>query len=95
MSLTRNKRNRFALRYIHKDARTAIYRALYGYAGREGSKRSNDPAQDETRSFTDHWNYQDAEKVFAANINAAMFAAAQRAHLERRLDTLRHYKQSN
>lgn len=92
MSLTADKREQYPQRYARKDARTAINRALYGIAGRENGKRSNDPALDETRSFAYHWTYQQAEATLKEHIDAAELSAAQRAHLERRLDNLRHYK---
>lgn len=90
ITLTDRKRRDYPARYARKDARTLIYRALYGRP--EPGKRSNDPTNDDHRHLPFHWTYQAAESAFKDNIDAALLTAAQRAHLERRLETLRHHK---
>lgn len=89
MTLTADKRKQFPKRYIRKDARTAIYKALYGL--RDPGPRSNDPSVD-TRHLPVHWDFKYAKATYEANIEDAELTSAQVAHLERRLETLRHYR---
>lgn len=92
MSLTEHKRNARPDHYIRKDARTRIYRELYGISGEHHGKRSNIPALDETRRLSSFWTYQNAEHVYKANFVDAQFTYNETAAIERRLDVLRHYK---
>lgn len=87
MTLTAIKREKHKARYQRKDARTAVYRVLYGRYNR----RSNNPELDK-RSLPVFWDFQNAEKVFRENIDKADFAPAQKAHLMRRLEQVRHHK---
>lgn len=92
MTLTERKRKAYPERYIRKDARTRIYRELYGMQDGRPGRKSNHPEVDETRRFNTFWSHQLAVQVFEDNINAAMLTSAQRAELERRLDLLKRFK---
>ena len=72
MTLTATKRARSPSAYVRKDARNAIYRALYG----EGSKLNNLPAAyDPSRKHTNpsSVNWEDAKSVLLRHWPAAAF----------------------
>ncbi len=87
MTLTAIKREKHRARYIRKDARTAIYRVIYGTANRASKL--------DKRTLSIFWDFQNAERVFRENIDKAEFTFAQQAHLMRRLEQLRHFKPAN
>lgn len=92
--LTRKLRARFPLRYARKDARSRIYRVLYGIQHRQSF---NDPvrdAQEGIRHLSTFWSYPAAERVFKDNIEAAEFPKKQRVDLENRLASLKLYAKS-
>lgn len=99
MITTATKRELFPLRYLRKDARNAIYRALYGRAREIQSIRqhgdTSDPATDPTRDLPAHFSFADAEITFKANLDHAQFSIQRRVQLEARLETLRHYKRKS
>jgi hypothetical protein len=90
-TVTAEKREFFPVRYVRKDARTAIYRALYGRPD-TNYHPVNDPVLDPSRELPDHWEHKTAAKIFEKHIDDAQFSASKRAELERRLDTLKHHK---
>jgi hypothetical protein len=92
MTLTERKRHAHPERYIRKDARTRIYRELYGISGEERGKRTNYPATDETRRLSTFWTYQNAQHVYEANKDLAEFTSNERKVCEQRLEVLRYYK---
>jgi len=87
---TSAKRALFPARYARKDARTRIYRALYGEANTRDPQGR--PELNETRKLPELFSFLGAEELFKANLETANFSPAQRAVLERRLETLRTYK---
>lgn len=93
MTLTQRKRKARPAHYARKDARKRIYRELYGIQGELQGRKTNHPATDETRRFDTFWSYQNAVHVFETNVDIAQFTLAERGLLERRLDSLRNYKQ--
>ena len=71
-TVTAMKRQRSPSAFLRKDARNAIYRALYG----EGSKHSNTPAAfDATRTHTNpsSVNWEDVKSVLFRHWPAAAF----------------------
>lgn len=96
MTKTETKRQAFPLRYLRKNARTAIYTALYGRSehtfNRHIYKRPNEPSLDVNRHLPFHWEWHTAEQVFKASIEDAQFNPATRAMLEARLEQLKHYR---
>lgn len=91
-TLTERKRIKHTLRYARKDARTAIYRTLYGRCGEIDGRGANDPMQDETRRLSADWSYQQAERTWKEFIELAQFTPQAKALHERRLDQLKHHK---
>ena len=89
MTMTADKRQSRPAFYACKDARTAIYRVLFGYP----DKRDKDcPESNPHRRFLDSWSFQHAKSIFTANIEAAAFPLARRKFLEQRLDQLKNFK---
>lgn len=91
-TLTERKRHKRPAHYARKDARTRIYRQLYGIQGEVKGLRTNHPETDETRRLNTFWTFQNALHVYEANVDIAEFTVNERAVLERRLDSLRRYK---
>lgn len=87
---TSDKRRKFPARYVRKDARTAIYRALYGSPGSPDPQGR--PELNDTRKLSELFQFTSAEATFKANLDAASFTPAEVANLQRRLDALRAYK---
>lgn len=91
-TLTVVKRDARPVYYTRKDARTRIYRELYGNQGRERGYKTNHPETDETRQFNSFWSHQQAEHIYKTNMDAAGFTAIERINLEKRLDVLKQFK---
>lgn len=89
MTTTAEKRKAFPTRYARKDARTRIYRALFGKSEWRFAK---DPVDDNSRKLPTYWDHQTATKVFESNIEIAAFDPARRTQLQHRLNSLKHYQ---
>lgn len=83
------------------DARTAIYRVLFGkqehtylMRGHRPAKRSNLPELDTTRQLSTFWEWAGAIEVWKEFKGLADFAPERLKVLEDRLEALRHYKQA-
>jgi hypothetical protein len=92
MTLTERKRHKFPKRYIRKDARTRIYRELYGMADAQKGRRSNIPVLDETRRFNTFWSHQEAESIYKHYVDDAQFTKAERNECDQRLEQLKRFK---
>jgi hypothetical protein len=99
MTLTAEKRSARREHYALKDARTRVYRVLYGSPVRHDPK--GEPALNETRKLDQDWTYNHAEQVFGAlatrvvesrSVSNGLFPDARYALLVRRLETLRKAK---
>lgn len=91
---TSQKRERYPLKYLRKDARTMIYRALYGVQEwrKDAGKRSNVPAIDPTRRLAEGWNWHDANQALNVHLPHADFTPQQLNEIEDRLTQLKRAK---
>lgn len=93
-TLTQVKRDGNPKRYVRKDARSMIFRVLFGkqehtYDKRNG-QRSNDPSADHTRIFSTFWTWEEAKAVWDRWHELAQFTPETHAKLVERLDSLKH-----
>ena len=95
-TLTAIHRDNRPAKYIRKDARTAIYKALYSKSEATlfKGKRPNVPENDFSRRLPYHWEWQKAVAVWKANVEAAAFTPKRKAELEAHLDSLKHRKEN-
>jgi hypothetical protein len=83
-------------KFVRKDARTAIYRVLYGRQEhtieRRHYRRPNIPAQDEARQLSTFFHWEDAKECWDTLHRHAAFVVDNKAALEARLEQLKNYK---
>lgn len=89
-TLTSQRRHAFPARYARKDARRAIYAALYGPS--EGHDPQATPSLNPNRKLPQHWRYADAKETWNNLHDLAEFPSATEAALLRRLEALQRYK---
>ena len=95
MTITAEKRSAHRERYQRKDARTKVYRAVYGEPVKPDPQ--GDPAQNQTRKLPQGWSHAQAVDTFFAlaahtvagqPVSNGLFPAARYAQLAHRLDIL-------
>lgn len=95
MTTTSDLKKRRPEHYRMKAARTAIYRALYGWQDHDRShhnsiKRSNTPEHDSERQLVlTLWDYESARRTLENNLPLAEFDAKKMAELWNRLDAVK------
>jgi len=89
MTLTARKRIAHPARYGRKDARTRIYRLVYGSPTKPDSAEG--PAGNPTRRLPDSIDFQALSEEVSALSHLAAFPPQPAAALERRLETVARY----
>lgn len=97
VTLTELQRERRSWKYINKDARTRVYRALYGIPAKPDDK--DGPEGNQTRAFPQGHNYEDAKYVFIHEackgdqlVSNGLFPDARFNFLASRLENLKRWK---